>query len=72
MATAIADLERRDFSPDTTVIAYMRKQNLSWHIVLKELIDNAIDASATTVWPSGIRIRSATMRPIASVEPPVA
>lgn len=43
------DPDRLSFVPDTSVIHYMRKQNFTWAVILKELIDHSIDASASCI-----------------------
>jgi hypothetical protein len=49
MVNEVEAPDGRDFTPDTSVILYMRKQNLNWPTVVKELIDNAIDAGASLI-----------------------
>ena len=50
MALPLSGSEVMDLTPDTSVIRYMRQQNLTWAQALKELIDNAIDQGATEIW----------------------
>jgi hypothetical protein len=49
MSTLLDDRDVRAFPPDTTVINYMRKQNLNWPQCVKEMGDNSWDAGATWI-----------------------